>query len=206
MACNKILILAAQKRRNAEQFRHSGFDSLCCICHQTPGKSGLSGLVAVHAYPCIGAKDSLILACDISDTPKKKSYGWLSHLEMHKQCLPNSSIFFLKLLIIFKVGGQYRKRGDKSVIPQLYQFPLSSLWNQWQNHIEVAIKVSLWDRIKKALEDVGRSETSLRIWSWQNLNSCRKLKVQVQIVLWKLCRKGCSANGVHKRWSPVPSL
>lgn len=65
VACNKILILSAQKLRNAEQFRYSGFDSLCCICHQTPGKSGLSGLVAVHTYPCIGAKDNVILACDI---------------------------------------------------------------------------------------------------------------------------------------------
>lgn len=71
VACNKILILATQKRQNAEQFRHSGFDSLCCICHQTPGKSGLSGLVAVHAYPCIGAKDSVILAWDTLDIQKK---------------------------------------------------------------------------------------------------------------------------------------
>lgn len=63
VACNKMLILAALKQRNAEQLGHSGFNSHCCICYQTPGKSGLSGLVAVHAYPCAGVKEPNTTLC-----------------------------------------------------------------------------------------------------------------------------------------------
>ena len=105
VARNKILILAAEKRRNAEQFRHSDFDSLCCICHQTPGKRGLSGLVAVHAYPCIGAKESLMLACDILDTQKKCNTVAFLILKWVSNACQRVQFFFLKLFILFKVWG-----------------------------------------------------------------------------------------------------
>lgn len=126
---------------------------------------------------------------------------------MGKQCLPNFNFFFFPEAIDHIQGMglvvalyQHKKRGDKYVISHIYKCPLSFLRNQWQNHIEVVTIVSLWERIKK-LWKMWADQTWLRICSWQNTGSRKKLKVQVQILLQKLCRKGCRENSVHKRQS-----
>lgn len=88
---------------------------------------------------------------------------------------------------------QHKKRGDKYVISQIDQFPLSFLWDQGQNQMEVVTKVSLWERIKKSSEGFGQVRLPSESEVVKAQVPAKKVKIQVQ-VLMKAVQEGLQSQ------------